>query len=249
MSDSAAGLPLLTKVAANQPTLTKAWADSEKDGAAVREIWTVPLAGGGPRLLGTFTGKHAQIDAIGVDGDHVSWSELSGGVWSIPLAGGEAARVPGGDGLHLMKWPYAVDVADGPKGDDRNQTKLVDLARGAQTEINVPASAQGLRCGPSWFFGRNGQGSFMQYLDGTNTIALDGLRDVSMALTRFPILDRFLFAGTTVYDAATGEVAATGKGSGGYGVGTSSEPSTIIYWDGEPGMFTVLNLAAVPPAQ
>ncbi|MFC5827182.1 TolB family protein [Nonomuraea insulae] len=226
-----------------------AWfAYGEKDGAAVREIWTVPVAGGEPRLLGTFTGKHAQIDAIGVDGDHVYWSELSGGVWSIPLAGGEAARVPDSDELHLMKWPYAVDAADGPKGHDRNQTKLVDLAREAQTEINVPASAQGLRCGPSWCFGRNGQGSFVQYLDGTNTIALDGLSDVSI-LTRFPILDRFLFAGSTVYDAATGEVAAIGKGRGMYGVGTSSEPSTIIYWDGEPGTFTVLNLAAVPPAQ
>ncbi|MFG1687769.1 TolB family protein [Nonomuraea sp. NPDC049269] len=231
-----------------------AWfAYGEKDGAAVREIWTVPLAGGEPRLLGTFTGKHAQIDAIGVDGDHVYWSELSGGVWSIPLAGGEAARVPDSDGLHLMKWPYAVDVADGPKEHDRNQTKLVDLARGAQTKINVPASARGLRCGPSWCVGRNGQGplyqgSFVQYLDGTNTIALDGLSDVS-TLIQFPILDRFLFDGSTVYDAATGEVAAIGKGSGMFGVGTSSEPSTIIYWDGEPGTFTVLNLAAVPPAQ
>ncbi|MEV4564970.1 hypothetical protein AB0K12_14465 [Nonomuraea sp. NPDC049419] len=226
-----------------------AWfAHGEKDGEAVREIWTVPLAGGEPRLLGTFTGKHAQIDAIGVDGDHVYWSERSGGVWSIPLAGGEAARVPGGDGLHLMKWPYAVDVADGEKGHDRNQTKLVDLARAAQTEINAPTSAQGLRCGPTWCFGRNGQGLFVQSLDGTNTIALDGISGTSM--TRFPILDRFLFAGSTVYDAATGEVAATiGEGGGSYGVGTSSEPSTIIYWDGEPGTFTVLNLAAVPPAQ
>ncbi|GLW11204.1 hypothetical protein Misp01_63320 [Microtetraspora sp. NBRC 13810] len=171
-------------------------------------------------------------------------SELSGDVWSIALAGGEAARVPYSDGLHLMKWPYAVDAADGPKGHDRNQTKLVDLARGAQTEITVPASAQSLRCGPSWCFGRNGQGSFVQYLDGTNTIALSGVSP----LTRFPILDRFLFAGSTVYDAATAEVAAIGKGSGTYGVGTSSEPSTIIYWDGEPGTFTVLNLEAVPPA-
>ncbi|MET7334843.1 hypothetical protein [Nonomuraea sp. NPDC005650] len=227
-----------------------AWfAYGEKDGAAVREIWTVPLAGGKPRLLGTFTGKHAQIDAISVDGDHVYWSELSGGVWSIPVAGGEAARVPGGDGLHLMKWPYAVDVAGGGEGHERNQTKLVDLARATQTEIKAPASAQGLRCGLSWCFGRNGQESFVQYLDGTNTIALDGLGDPS-TLTRFPILDRFLFAGGTVYDAATGEVAATiGEGAGSYGVGTSSEPSTIIYWVGEPGTFTVLNLAAVPPAK
>jgi RNA polymerase sigma factor (sigma-70 family) len=51
------------------------------------------------------------------------------------------------------------------------------------------------------------------------------------------------------YGIATGKMATIGMGSSWMGVGTSSEPSTIIYWEGKPGTFRVLNLAAVPPGQ
>jgi RNA polymerase sigma-70 factor (sigma-E family) len=228
---------------------TLAWyAYGSKDGAAVREIWAVPLAGGEPKLLGTFTGEHAQMDAIGVDGEHVYWSERSGGVWRIPVAGGAAAQVPGSDGLHLLTWPYAVDVGNGPDDLDRNQSKLVDLASGQTTMMAALATVKGLRCGVSWCSGDDEQGPFAQKLDGTGTIRLASLSR-SMRMIPFPILDRFLNAGTVIYDSATGKVAEIGQGSKMYGAGTSSEPSTIAYWDGEPGTFKVLNLAAVPPAQ
>ncbi|GAA3569546.1 hypothetical protein GCM10022419_058070 [Nonomuraea rosea] len=228
---------------------TLTWfAYGEKDDVPVREIWAVPLAGGEPELLGTFTGEHAQMDAIGVDGEHVYWSERSGGVWRIPVTGGAAAQVPGSDGLHLLKWPYAVDVAS-PEDPDRNQSKLVDLASGQTTVITAPPAAKSLRCGISWCAGDGEQGPFAQRLDGTGTIRLTDR--FTFRMVEFPILDRFLNAGATIYDSATGKLAEIGIGQGSkmYGTGTSSEPSTIAYWNGEPGTFKVLNLAAVPPAQ
>ncbi|MFC4111582.1 hypothetical protein [Nonomuraea zeae] len=226
-----------------------AWyAYGEKDGAPVREIWTVPLSGGEPKLLGTFTGEHARMDTIGIGGEHVYWSEQSGGLWRVPVEGGTPEQVPGGDGLHLLAWPYAVDVARFSREPDLNQTRLVDLARGATTVIAAPDGMKGLRCGPSWCGGRDDEGYFARSLDGTGTIRLAGLHSLSPMIP-FPILDRFLNGGTTIYDSATGKLAEIGQGSKMYGVGTSSEPSTISYWDGEPGTFKVLNLAAVPPAQ
>lgn len=60
---------------------------------------------------------------------------------------------------------------------------------------------------------------------------------------------RFL-VGTDVYDPATDTPARLDGPTGWSGTGTSSEPSTILYWDAaEKGAFRVLNLAAVPPAQ
>jgi hypothetical protein len=55
-----------------------------------------------------------------------------------------------------------------------------------------------------------------------------------------------------VYDRVTGAMAAVGSwdkdGTGGFGRGTSSAPSDIVYWNapGRPKEYWVLNLAAVP---
>lgn len=55
-----------------------------------------------------------------------------------------------------------------------------------------------------------------------------------------------------VYDRVTGAMAAVGSwdedGTGGFGRGTSSAPSDIVYWNapGKPKEYWVLNLAAVP---
>ncbi|MDP4500413.1 TolB family protein [Nonomuraea turcica] len=227
---------------------TIAWFSfGRKNGMRLREIWTVPLTGGKPRLVTTLTGERAEIDAIAIDGDRIVWSE-PGGVWEIPIAGGVPEQIPGGAGLHLLTWPWAGDVAAGPGTGDRNQTKMVDLSSGTALQIAVRPGTKGLRCGPSWCFGRNPKGGFVHRVDGTETRAVKG-SDFGHRMSLTPILDRFVPLSSSVYDIATGKMATVGMGSSWMGIGTSSEPSTIIYWEGRPGTFRVLNLAAVPPGQ
>ncbi|MFD0468650.1 TolB family protein [Nonomuraea thailandensis] len=83
-------------------------------GKSARQIWTAPLAGGRARLVTELTGDRADLDAISVNGDQVIWSERSGGVWRVPLAGGTPDRIAATDGLHLLRWPWASDAPAGP---------------------------------------------------------------------------------------------------------------------------------------
>ena len=92
----------------------------------------------------------------------------------------------------------------------------------------------------------------MQRIDGTGSLRTRKLVHIG-PLTPYPILDRFLWTGSSVYDMRTGRLATIDNPSTWYGSGTSSEPSTILYWGASkgdnPDKFRVLNLAAVPPAQ
>ncbi|MEV0382787.1 hypothetical protein [Nonomuraea sp. NPDC050643] len=227
---------------------TVAWYAFGKKGATrVLEIWTVPLAGGQARLLTTLTGTRGQIGQLAVDGDRVVWSERSGGVWHLPLAGGAPRRLPGGDGLHLNSWPYAGDAPGGADTGDGNQSKVVDLLRGTVIEVKVRKGTKGLRCGPAWCFGRGPDGGFVQRVDGTGITDVKGFghpKPLSMA----PAFDRFVPTDDGVYDIRTGKVGSIGKKSGYIAIG-SANPGGVISWRGGPDTVKVLNLAAVPPAQ
>ncbi|MFB4293619.1 hypothetical protein ACBI99_38700 [Nonomuraea sp. ATR24] len=222
------------------------------DGAQIRDIWTVPLAGGEARLVASRVGQDADLDAIGLDGDHVVWSEVDGGVWRHPLGGIEPERVPGSDGLHLIQWPWATDVADLPGDLDHNQLRLVNLEDGSSLTVAAPPGVQGMRCGPVWCYGRAERGTVISRVDGSQP-PREVARGIGMGVARYPILDRFLAAGNAVYDLATGTMVSFGNPGNWYGAGVSSEPSTVFYWGAtkgdKPDKFRVLNLAAVPPAQ
>ncbi|MFF4194098.1 TolB family protein [Nonomuraea sp. NPDC001831] len=220
-----------------------------KDGTQVREIWTVPLAGGEPRQVAAMTGEHLRIERIALDGDRIVWSERTGGVWWMPLAGGAPTRFPGSDGLHLVEWPWASDVAD---GEDRNQTRLVNLSTGRPStrDVVAPPDVLRLRCGPSWCRGVRGGRTYLQRLDGGGAAEPPGLGLVPR-LGDYPALDRFVVSsGGAVYDVRTGTLATSDRPGIWWGHEWSAEPAAIVYWaeslrDG----YRVLNLAAVPPAQ
>jgi len=227
----------------------------QTDGTRVRDIWTVPLAGGAARLLVTRSGPDADLDGIALDGDHVVWSEVDGGVWRLPLAGGTPERLPGGDGLHLIHWPWASDVGEGPDSSQRSQIKVANLADGTVTAVPTVRGVKAVRCGPVWCFGHGESGTVVFRLDGTRTPRAVG-SSLEGGLRSYPIMDRFVSAGDSVYDLKTGKLVGIDNPGSWYGAGTSSEPSTILYWGAgegdsgnKPSRFRVLNLAAVPHAQ
>ncbi|MEW9552399.1 TolB family protein [Nonomuraea sp. NPDC050783] len=220
---------------------------TDRNRTRVAEIWWAPLSGGKARK--TYTTTEYAIDAIALDGDQVVWSAVKGGVHRKPLAGGTVEPLSD-ENLHLIHWPWAGDVGDGPDTLETNQTKLVNLAEGTEVEITARPGTTGLRCGPTWCQGRLGGRGIIQRPDGS------GLRELSGAgfmggLSRYPVLDRFLRSGDTVYDLKTGKQAAITRTGSWSGVGTSSEASTILYWgvtkEQRPARYWVVNLAAVPP--
>ncbi|MFI7105371.1 TolB family protein [Nonomuraea sp. NPDC050227] len=216
------------------------------DGTPVREIWTAPLAGGAPRRVAAMTGEHLRIERIAVNGDRIIWSEGGGGVWWMPLAGGEAPRlIPGSEGLHLIRWPWATDADDSQKV----QTKVVDLSGAPYTvRVVAPRDVVTLRCGPFWCWGAQGGRSYLQRADGTGAIEPRGL-GLAPRLADYPALDRFAVSDGEVYDLATGALVTFERVGIWWGDDRSAEPSTIVYWVVSGKEYRLLNLAAVPPAQ
>ncbi|GAA3515516.1 hypothetical protein FHR32_002618 [Streptosporangium album] len=229
------------------------WGETPNNSDKWADFWVVPRAGGTARQIGQVTGDLADVERIGVTADSVVWSVGGGGIHRIPLNGGTPEQIEGTDGLHLLSWPWAVDVAQGRGGEDqdKNQTKLVNLETGQTAEVHVPDGTQGLRCGPAWCFG----GGVVQRVDGSERkpmppeLYTGGMGTTSLA-GGFGFFSVPGVVGrdargeevedgdaplAAVYDPATGTTAGVGKrdrsGGGSIGTGVSSSPPSIIYWD------------------
>ncbi|MEV6150559.1 hypothetical protein AB0L53_09475 [Nonomuraea sp. NPDC052129] len=224
--------------------------NARKDGTWIAELWWAPLPGGKAKLAVTLTGADADVDAIGSDGENIVWSTKKGGVYRVPFAGGTPARVPKGDGLHLIDWPWAGDAGNVFLGAGRNQSKIVNLADGTVTKIAIKDKTKDLRCGPVWCLGRRGGTAFVQRLDGTRAGKVPGAKSLG-GPNPYPLLDRFAVSALAVYDINTGRVASVLEPGSVIGISILSRPSKTVYWrgPGNPDKYWVLNLAAVPPAQ
>ncbi|MGI5493454.1 hypothetical protein [Microtetraspora malaysiensis] len=204
------------------------------------DFWVVPRQGGDPIRVGEVTGDLALVDRIGVTGDHIVWSPKSGGVYRMPIAGGEPEKIEGTDGLWLDSWPWARDVAGGTFPDERqrnaNQTLLVDLENGTRRTITPPPGVTGLRCSTEWCLSTSDMKALAMRIDGTDVRELTGYSNtMEIHGGRFAALEAGL---STIYDLATGKaggigaVSADGRG-GGWGHGTSSSPTQVFYWNAQ----------------
>lgn len=236
-------------------------------GEPVALFWAVPRRGGRPFLVHTARGADAaRVDRVAIaGGDRIAWSLRTGGVYAVPLGGGDRPEpVPGAAGLHLRQWPWAGDRRVGP-GDDpeRNQTVIVNLETGERRAVQVADDMRGVRCGATWCAGeRYGDAgvitTVVQRHDGAERRELTSLRS-------FPTLDGIVddrFAVLTVrgeigwsppadeeneadpapvdvvYDHRTGVAVAVGDPE--WGVeslirGASAAPNRILYWSAGPG--------------
>ncbi|MDP9864311.1 MULTISPECIES: hypothetical protein [Streptosporangium] len=213
-----------------RPNSGEKWAD----------FWVVPRSGGTAKRIAEVSGG-VDVERIAVTRDHVLWSDRSGGVSRVPITGGTPEKVPGGEGLHLLSWPWAADYVRS-SGMWKNQSALVNLETGERQEIQVPDGVSGLRCSETWCAGqRKGGGLLVQRPDGSDSRDVADLSyggDLDIALGRHLTVSlsgpsRKFFSAS--YDLATG--AAGGIGwvsedgtSGGMGTGISSSPSSIHYW-------------------
>ncbi|WP_433248695.1 hypothetical protein ACQPYK_00985 [Streptosporangium sp. CA-135522] len=232
------------------------WGETPNNSDAWADFWAAPRAGGTAKQVGQVTGDLSKVERIGVTADSVVWSVAGGGIYRMPLTGGSPEKIEGTDGLHLLSWPWAADVAQGGEGQDweKNQTKAVNLETGQTVEVNVPDGVRGLRCGPVWCFGKEkGQDiTVVQRVDGSDRKTLPpglsymggeqrilargfGLLSVSEVVGRDAAGEDVQVPLAAVYDPTTGTMAGIGKrdrsGGGGYGIGTSSSPTSILYWD------------------
>ncbi|MGN9788845.1 hypothetical protein ACTMTF_46145 [Nonomuraea sp. ZG12] len=204
------------------------------------DFWIMPREGGKARQVGEVTGDLSRVERIGVTDDHLVWSVHQGGVYRIPLTGGAPEKIA--DDLHLTSWPLAAGYAPGERG-KKNQNRVVNLETGQSTAIEAPPGATNLTCAIEWCFGVQRDRTVRQRIDGSGREPLpDGLGPYREVLGgRFPLLSppggdpaKQYIPVKTVYDPTTGLFGGAHRRSpegGSYGFGTSSSPTTIMYWD------------------
>ncbi|GAA3443360.1 hypothetical protein [Planomonospora venezuelensis] len=232
-----------------------AWYGTTPDGGdRWADFWVVPRTGGTARQVGVVTGEQAEVEALGTTADSVVWSVSGGGVYRMPLGGGTPERIEGTDGLHLLSWPWATDV--GERDWEKPQTRLVDLETMQTTEVSVPEGMKAFGCGLEWCFGA-GESEENRIVagrtDGSQRRTVPGLHAMGRDFVLARDFGMFSVSGVVgrdergeeiedhsvpvaaVYDPVTGTLAGVGRsdgrGGGSYGRGTSSSPSSIVYWD------------------
>ncbi|WP_157518460.1 hypothetical protein [Herbidospora mongoliensis] len=208
------------------------WGSTPNDDDKWADVWAVPRTGGGAIQLAELTGEASEVERLGVVADEVVWSVRSGGIYRVPLTGGTPERVTEGAGLHLLGWPWASDVSGNAAS---GQQKIVNLETGTTTAVGTPASVRGFRCDEAWCSGYTREGMLVQKPDGSGRHVAPGLR----SLDQPALAGGFLLAGgsktadasaTVVYDPQTRRVAKIGDLAA-FGVGLSSSPTSVVYWD------------------
>lgn len=241
------------------------------------DFWVAPREGGAARQVGEVTGDLSKIEKFGVTQDHVVWSLRDGGVYRMPLAGGDPEKIAESDGLHLRSWPWAVGYAPGELG-ERNQNRLVNLETRESVDISVPDGVKSLTCGREWCIGMRNDRALVQRPDGADSKLLHPMfssyGDTDLLSGRFASLmlgppdqgKHEPLPPTAAYDMSTGQLVGLGKYTKGGGLGLGSREG-LVYWDEDAKLvqeckgnvctskekgggreYTVVNLAAVTPA-
>nr|WP_062330511.1 hypothetical protein [Herbidospora sakaeratensis] len=182
------------------------WVNTER--YADGEVWAAPLAGGPPvRLAKLPRGAFGRVELVG---DRLVYSLQGGDVLSLPLDGGTAAPVPGGQGLTLLEWPWA-GTPPTVDGDDKVLFRhLVNLQTGETADAVVGPGDLYVQCGVTTCTGARevdgGHRSFVRDRDGSHERAIQGLGP-ALAADRF----QHLKEGTgRLVDLRTGKVADLG---------------------------------------
>lgn len=112
-----------------------AWWTSTK--TSVR-FWAAPLTGGEARQVAEHKTTDDVIDSLAVAKGAIVFSVMKGGVFSVPLDGGQVTPIDRGTGLHLLSWPWAGSPGTWSPKDGAPFTHLANLETG-QTSDAAPA--------------------------------------------------------------------------------------------------------------
>ncbi|MEV0613667.1 hypothetical protein AB0I81_10125 [Nonomuraea sp. NPDC050404] len=216
-----------------------AWHGENDENREWADFWIMPREGGEARRIGEVA---ADVDGVGLTGDHLVWSLRKGGVYRMPLSGGTPELLPGTDRLHLSSWPWAREGGDGA-----NTTRIANLETGQSTAVALPEGIDMMQCHPQWCAGVRDGRLIVQRVDGSGRTTLPGTL-LRMGF-RWLYGDRYaLFLLNTperqqpvLYDLTTGTMAGLGDGAQSL---ISPSPSTVLFW-GTGKERTVLNLKAV----
>ncbi|MET7462664.1 hypothetical protein [Nonomuraea sp. NPDC005501] len=192
------------------------------------------MEGGKPRLVGTQSikkGDGSGIDMLAVAGERIVFSLYTGGVYSVPLAGGTAELVKGGAGMHLLAWPWIGTPGKGGEPHGTVYSRIVNVETGeTRTAVTEPGEKIQI-CGVTICLGRTADDkSFARHRDGSAYKALPS----GSAMLNPPTQDRFFASvygdrgpeGVGLYDVDTGTSGDLGFRGEGQSIGLPATDPT-----------------------
>ncbi|WP_030923102.1 TolB family protein [Streptosporangium amethystogenes] len=122
------------------------WAFKEAGKNQVAQIWTVPVRGGTPRPvsdvpMGNATKQLGQITDLTVVGKNVIFAYEKGGVYRVPLSGGQMQPVKGAERQRILQWPWV-----GAHRVENGFAELFNAETGERRDAVVAADEE-VRCG------------------------------------------------------------------------------------------------------
>ncbi|MFD2353025.1 hypothetical protein ACFSTC_32680 [Nonomuraea ferruginea] len=154
------------------------------------------------------------LDKVEIVGDRVAFSARSGGVFTVPLGGGEVEPLENGAGMHLLSWPWIGTPGPYGAGEGTRYGLIRNLRTGETDRALARDGEQVHACGVTLCVGSSGATAFHRLRDGSRQQELPG----GMAWTP-PALDRFHVAtipygedsvGVVLFDLRTGASADLG---------------------------------------
>jgi hypothetical protein len=182
-------------------------------------VWTAPVSGGEATSIADVEvedGGGAGLDGLAVEADRIVFSLFSGGVFTVPAAGGEVRTVPGGAGMHLLEWPWVGSPGPFAEGNGARFTSITNVETGETSAAVTRPGEGGLVCGARLCAGvRDGGKSFYRLRDGSQEkeLPMNDLMPDGLARERFlvaPVTAEGAGHIAILYDVSTGTAADLG---------------------------------------
>jgi RNA polymerase sigma-70 factor (sigma-E family) len=175
-------------------------------------FWSVPLAGGSPSELKVEGGVDGRGDALAVVGDRLAFSLIEGGVFTVPVEGGAATPVPGGERHHILRWPWVGTPGHYTPNGETSFQELLNAETGEKSTALV-RPGESLSCGVRTCWGPGPDGwSFHRLRDGSRQRELPRHRlGLGVAADRFVLVQApGVGQPTLLLDLETGRSAELG---------------------------------------
>jgi hypothetical protein len=230
------------------------WTAREENGGTIVEIWSAPLSGGETQRVASMpVGKNeGGIDRLVIAGGKVIWSRSTfspgarGGVFAVPLTGGEPTKIVGTDHYHIVDWPW-IGTPDG-RTNGSNIVAFEELRNVETGERRTARVGPGRwTCDLTWCMGSTDRGAALVRRDGSDGRQLPrswaAIID-QFALDRFVIVPGSKSRSMELYDLRSERLADLGP-SRVPNTFRTVQPGDRLYWMDQSDGYLVVDLTAI----
>lgn len=168
-------------------------------------FWSVPLEGGEPAEIRTGKPIDGMADELEVVGEKLAFSLSDGGVFTVPLTGGEVDLVAGAERDHLMTWPWVGTSREYKPNIEATFAEILNVDTGERSKAVVHPGDRYVRCWRKTCTGVTaGKKPFIRQRDGSRQRELPQAPKEGIAADRFMTVWRDGRNGQELLDLSTG---------------------------------------------